>query len=168
MRGFIHRQRVLAVYGELAPEDAEMGVKKRRAMKHAGTFSHIAKLARRITRPKRLEAYLRLLERLGPDIDDVEWTAETVSLEAEDLLLISMHVNTGVDRRVARPGKLGRKKTTLDIGEFARLGRLRSLTLNEQFDEWKRLHPDDERVKHPEHIREAYRRHFGDKARKGY
>ena len=121
------------------------------------------RVSRRITRAERMEASLWRFESLG-----LEWMAETVGLEAEDLILISMHVNTGVDRHVAPPGKPGRKKTTEDIGEFARLGRLRDLTLNEQFCEWKRLHPDDERVKHPEHIREAYRRHFGDKAGKHY
>ena len=115
-----------------------------------------------------MEGNLRLFEGLGLDIDDVETMAESVGLEAEDLLLLNTHVSLPSEELSAPPGRPGRKKTTRDIALFAHKWRLRGMTWKEIFDDWKRLYPNDDRVKNAEQIREAHRRYFGDKARKGY
>ena len=136
-------------------------------MKSVDKLKRIIRVSRRITVAETMEANMQVFEGLGLDADDVEQMAESVGLKAEDLLLMNTHVTVGMDQRVAPPGSPGRKKTTVDIAEFARLGRLRGLTWNRLFDKCKRLHPDDKRVKHPDNIRDAHRRYFGDKAQKG-
>ena len=77
----------------------------------------IIKHARRITKAEQSEANLRMFERLGLDIDDVELMAKAVGLEADDLLLLDTHVSiSSKPRRIT--GRPGRKNTTTDIAEF--------------------------------------------------
>jgi hypothetical protein len=65
-------------------------------------------------------------------------------------------------------GEPGRKSTTKEIAALAAVRREEAKTWREIFDEWKQRHPDDGVVKTPDTIREAYRRHYGDKANKPY
>lgn len=107
-----------------------------------------------------------MFEQLGLDIDDVELMAKAVGLETDDLLLLNTHVSiSSKPRRII--GRPGRKNTTKDIAEFVAV-RKDLMTFNQMFAEWKRNFPNDERVKGPETLREAYRRHYGDKKGKGY
>lgn len=125
------------------------------------------RVSRRITTEDRMEANLRMFEQLALDIDDVERMAESVGLEADDLLLLNTHVSvSAMPRRII--GKPGRRNTTMDIADFAAVRRERGITWNEIFVEWKQQYPDDDRVKSPETLRDAYRRHYGDKAGKPY
>jgi hypothetical protein len=137
-------------------------------MKSVDKLKRLVRKARRITKAEQMEAHLCRFEQLGLDFDDVKRMAKSVDLEAEDLLLMNTHVAVNMVRRIAPPGEPGRKRETEDIAEFARLGRLRAQTWKGIFKEWKHRYPDDKRVKNPEHIREAYRRYFGDKAKRGY
>lgn len=124
-------------------------------------------IARRITFAEQMEGNFRIFESMGLDSDDVQTMAESVGLEVEDLLLLSTRVSVSPrPRRIV--GKPGRRNVTKDIADFAAVRRERGMTWNEIFIEWKRLHPDDDRVNNAETIREAYRRHYGDKAGKGY
>ncbi len=123
--------------------------------------------ARRITREEKTEANLQLFEQLGLGIEEVKRMAESVDLEVDDLLLLNTRVSVS-----ARPrhimGKPGRKNTTQDIADFSAIRRLRLMTWKQIFDEWQQHHPNDVRVKGTETMREAYRRHYGDKFGKGY
>ena len=122
--------------------------------------------ARRITKAEQSEANLRMFEQLGLNIDDVELMAKAVGLEADDLLLLDTDVSiSSKPRRII--GRPGRKNTTMDIADFVAV-RKDLMTNNQMFAEWKRNFPNDERVKGTESLREAYRRHYGDKAGKAY
>ena len=124
-------------------------------------------VSKRITIEDRMEANLWMFEQSGFDIDDVERMAESVGLEADDLLLLNTRVSVlPRPRRIV--GKPGRRNTTMDIADFAAVRRERGLTWNEIFVEWKQQYPDDDRVKSPETLREAYRRHYGGKAGKAF
>ena len=129
-------------------------------------FEWLKKVSRRITIADQMEANLRMFEGLALDINDIQTMAESVDLEAEDLLLLNTRVSVlPRPRRIV--GKPGRKNTTMDIADFAAVRKQR-MTWNEIFVEWKQQNPDDERVKSPETLREAYRRHYGGKAGKAY
>jgi hypothetical protein len=65
-------------------------------------------------------------------------------------------------------GDPGRKNTTKEIAAFAAVRREEGKTWKEIYDEWKHNHPDDAIVKTADTIREAYRRHYADKANKPY
>ena len=65
-------------------------------------------------------------------------------------------------------GRPGRQNTTKAVASFAH--RLRtshsSISWKEIYAEWKRQQPNDKKVsKDAEGVREAYRRHYGDKSR---
>ena len=122
-------------------------------------------VSRRITREEHMEANLRMFEQLALDIDDVERMAESVDLDADDLLMLHTHVSVlPRPRRII--GKPGRRNTTMDIADFAAVRRERGITWNEICVEWNQKYPDDDRVKSSETLREAYRRHYGGKAGK--
>ncbi len=124
------------------------------------------RVSRRITREEHIEANLRMFEEMSLDIDDVERMAENVDLDADDLLLLPTCVGvSAMPRRII--GKPGRRNTTQDIADFVAV-RKHVMTYNQMFDEWKQKHADDERVTGTESLREAYRRHYGDKAGKRY
>jgi hypothetical protein len=67
----------------------------------------------------------------------------------------------------APPGTPGRPADTVHIAKFANTRRKRQKPKpwTEIYVEWKFENPKDERVKGPETIREAWRRHFGDRAK---
>ncbi len=65
-------------------------------------------------------------------------------------------------------GKPGRKNTTKHIADFAAVRREQRKTWREIYEDWKHAQPDDAVVKSKETVREAYRRHYGDKANKPY
>jgi hypothetical protein len=69
------------------------------------------------------------------------------------------------DLRVNQAGKPGRKNSTSDIAAFALARRRERKSWKEIFHEWRAAFPKDTRVRRPSDIREAYRRHFGDKAK---
>ena len=125
------------------------------------------RVSKRITTEEQMEANLRMFEQVGLDIDDVERMAESVDLEADDLLLLPTHVSV-----LPRPrhivGNPGRRNTTMDIADFAAVRREQLITWNDIFVEWNQKYPDDDRVKSSETLREAYRRHYGGKAGKAY
>ena len=130
-------------------------------------LERVQRVSRRITTEEHMEANLRMFEQMGLDIDDVERMAESVDLKVDDLLLLNTRVSVlPRPRRII--GKPGRRNTTMDIADFAAVRRERGLTWNEIFVEWKQQYPDDDRVKSPETLREAYRRHYGGKAGKAY
>ena len=64
-------------------------------------------------------------------------------------------------------GKPGRPAKTRDIAKFANTLRKRKQpkSWSDILVDWKAKHPDDDRVKDWQAVREAWRRHFGDKAR---
>ena len=127
----------------------------------------LKQMARRITQTEHMEANLRMFNQLGLDIDDIHTMAESVGLEADDLLLLSTRVSVSpMPRRIV--GKPGRRNETKDIADFAAVRRERGMTWNQIFAAWTREHSDDNRVTKVDTIREAYRRHYGDKANKGY
>jgi hypothetical protein len=66
----------------------------------------------------------------------------------------------------ASRGKPGRKTVNGDIAEFAN-ERRPGMTWKEICSAWKREHPDDPRNEKltPEKVRDAWRRHYGDKQR---
>jgi hypothetical protein len=130
-------------------------------------IERVKRRARRVTPEEEAEANLRMFERMGLDIDDLERMAKAVDLEVDDLLLLPTGASISpLPRRII--GKPGRKNTTKEIAAFAAVRREQGRTWREIFDDWKHHHPDDAVVKHPDTIREAYRRHYGDKANKPY
>ncbi|MAF66873.1 MAG: hypothetical protein CMJ84_14610 [Planctomycetes bacterium] len=130
-------------------------------------LEQLRKMARRITLAEQMEGNLRMFAAMGLDIDDVHTMAESVGLEADDLLLLSTRVSVSpMSHRIV--GKRGRRNETKEIADFAAIRRERRLTWNEIYVEWKKQYPADKRVKNPDTIREAYRRYYGDKANKGY
>lgn len=91
--------------------------------------------------------------------------ADSVGLETDDLLL--MHPSqASLEKPIHVKGTPGRKTTTAELGFFAAERRERGLTWSDIFAEWKKLFPEDKRVTYVGIIRDAYRRHFGDKAKK--
>ena len=64
-------------------------------------------------------------------------------------------------------GQPGRKTTTEDIALFACVRRTGDdrRTWKEIYSDWKKEHPTDDRMTNWQQIREAHRRHYGDKAR---
>jgi hypothetical protein len=90
---------------------------------------------------------------------DLECVSEVCNRLAQ-LLRVSAEV-----QRFDAIGKPGRKSTTEDIAMFGHLRRQMGQTWKEVHAEWKRENPDDDRVKKAEDIREAVRRHYGDKLR---
>lgn len=130
-------------------------------------LTRLKRMARRITKDEQMEGNLRMFDAMGLDIDDVRTMAESVGLEADDLLLLSTGTTIPAKpRRII--GKPGRQNSTKDIADFAAVRRERGMTWKQIFVAWKRQYPDDKRVKNRDTIREAYRRHYGDKAGKGY
>jgi len=136
-------------------------------MKTSDKLKALAKLARRVTRAERMEGNLRLFERFGLDIDDVEKMAESVGLEAEDLLLLDTHVTVGMARPV-RPddghvkGKPGRKPTMHDVADFAVVRWEKRMPWIDILHEWREAHPDDKRNITLSKMQEAYyRKHHG-------
>lgn len=128
-------------------------------------LEQLKKIARRTTREERRLSALRMYERSGLDLDDVTKMAGAVGLEVDDLLL--MHPATiGIQKPRRIKGLPGRKATTAELGFFAAERRERGLTWQEILVEWRALFPKDKRVTHKHIIREAYRRHYGDKAGK--
>ncbi len=133
-------------------------------------FEELKRKAKRRSPDDIVEANLLLFEALGLDLDDVERMAEVVDLEAIDLLLLDRHVGVTVTGGTKRPrrGKRGRPKTHEDIADFANSRREHGKTGRQIYDEWKTTFPKDKRVKSVATIREAHRRCYGDKSRKGY
>ena len=126
----------------------------------------LKRMARQITREEQIAANLQMFEAMALDIDDLQTMAESVGLELEDLLLLNTRVSVSpAPRRIV--GKPGRCNSTKDIADYA-ADRKAEMTWNEIFHEWKGTRPDDSRVKSAATIREAYRRHYGDKAGKRY
>lgn len=126
-------------------------------------LEQLKKMARRITKEEQKLSALRMYERNG--LDDVTKMADVVGLEVDDLLL--MHPATaGIPKPCRVKGLPGRKATTAELGFFAAERRERGLTWQQIFVEWRALFRKDERVTHKNIIREAYRRHYGDKAGK--
>lgn len=125
-------------------------------------IAKVIKKVRRVTLIEIAEANLEMFERMGLGLDDLERMATVAHLDVEDLLLLP----TGACRST-RPrhiiGRPGRKNTTEDIAAFAAVRRRNKMTWRERHN-----HSDDDRVKNTETIREAYRRHYGDKAGKKY
>jgi hypothetical protein len=72
----------------------------------------------------------------------------------------------GEVQRCDSTGVPGRKNSTSDIADFAYLHRSgdKALTWKEILTKWKKGNPTDSRVTKVEQIRDAYRRHYTDKA----
>jgi hypothetical protein len=129
-------------------------------------LQQLKEIARQLTRDDIIEANLRMFEGQGLDINDIQTMAESVGLEVEDLLLLSTRASvSSTPRRIV--GTPGRRDSTKDIADFA-AARKKQRTWNEIFREWNLKFPDDDRVQQSDTIREAYRRHYGDKAGKPY
>ncbi len=128
-------------------------------------LEQLKKQGRRITNEERKLSALRMYERNGLDLDDVTKMADVVGLEVDDLLLMPP-ATVGVPKPRRVIGLPGRKVTTAELGFFAAERRERGLTWQEILVEWRALFPKDKRITDKNIIREAYRRHYGDKAGK--
>ncbi|MHC4880394.1 MAG: hypothetical protein ACYTGL_28425 [Planctomycetota bacterium] len=130
-------------------------------------LEQLKKNARRITKEEQKLSALRMYERSGLDLDDVTTMANAVGLEVDDLLLM-YPATAGIQKPRRIKGLPGRRATTAELGFFAAERRERGLTWQEILVEWRTLFPKDMRVKHKDIIREAYRRHYGDKAENNF
>lgn len=128
-------------------------------------LKRLAKLARRVTTAERMEANLRLFERFGLDIDDVETMAESVGLETEDLLLLDTCASISVNRP-ARSGDVqvkkgpGRKPTMHDVADFAFVRWKKRMPWLDILHEWRKEHPHDKRNVTLSKMQEAYYRKY--------
>lgn len=119
--------------------------------------------ARRITRRETIEGNMEMFRQLGLDEDDVESMAKEVGLELDDLLLQHPSWSELRHSPPSAPGRPGRKNETHDIAVFAN-ERRPTMTWDEIHRQWIRVRQDDKRFMTKERIREAHRRHFGNKA----
>ncbi len=134
-------------------------------MRTSDKLKRLAKLARRVTTAERMEANLRLFERFGLDIDDVETMAESVGLETEDLLLLDRHVSISVDRPVRQGNgrvkrKPGRKPFMHDVADFASVRWKKRMPWLDILHEWREEHPHDKRNITLSKMQEAYYRKY--------
>jgi hypothetical protein len=125
-------------------------------------LKELMKHSTRLTNDDIRRANMQRFQGLGLDANDVQTMARSVGLEADDLLLISIHVSiVSAPKRVV--GAPGRKTSTYDIALFAAEEKSKGMTWKEILAHWNRANPDDRRVKNAESLREAYRRHFAGK-----
>lgn len=133
------------------------------------------KHARRITKQESIAAGIEALESAGLSIDQVAHIAAVNGLSLEDIAIsigsqATIHIVSLPPS--AQAGMPGRNNTTSDIALFAWRQKRRAAQCNERvtwkdiYVEWRQAFPDDTRVKSPETVREAYRRHYGDKRKR--
>lgn len=122
---------------------------------------------RRITKQDIIDGNRKRFAGLGLNDHDVQVMAESVGLELEDLLLLDCQPTVIARPAPSKHGRPGRKNETFDIAVFAKERRERTpqMTWDEIYRDWMRTYPDDKRVTRKEIIRDAYRRHFGDKSK---
>lgn len=110
---------------------------------------------------------LRAIEAAGLPLDQVKTLARKNGLELEDVgyalgrALIALPVHPAP----AANGRPGRKNTTSDIADFALARRKMGMTWKDVFREWQTAFKSDKRMRTSHQIREAYRRHHGDKSK---
>lgn len=125
-----------------------------------------SKFSRRITKQEIIEGNRKRFSGLGLDDHDVQVMAESVGLELDDLLLLECRPTVIARPAPSKHGRPGRKNETSDIAAFAKERRdlTPQMTWDEIYRDWIRTYPDDKRVTSSDTIREAHRRHFGDKS----
>lgn len=121
----------------------------------------------RVTKDEIIAGNRKRFSQLGLDDHDIRVMADAVGLVLEDLLLLDCSVSVISRPKPSKPGTSGRKDETFDIAVFAkeRLSRELRMTWDEIYRDWIRIYPNDKRVTSKEIIRDAYRRHFGDKSK---
>lgn len=124
----------------------------------------VRKSCHRVTKDEVIERNRSMFAQLALDDDDLQRMANEVGLELEDLLLIQPSGFAHIRSQVAKLGSPGRKNETQDIADFAN-ARLPRMTWDQIHQDWLRSYPNDKRVVSKETIREAWRRHYGDKSK---
>ena len=125
------------------------------------------KYSRRITKDEKIAGNRQRFSDLGLDENDIKVMANSVGLQLDDLLLLDCRVSIISRPAPAKPGKPGRKLETFDVAVFAQERRdmKPQMTWDEIYRDWMRTYPNDKRVTSSEIIRDAFRRHFGDKSK---
>ena len=123
--------------------------------------------AHRVTKHEVIAGNRKRFSQLGLDDHDIQVMADAVGLKLEDLLLLDCSVTVNSRPEPSKPGSPGRKTETFDIAVFAKERRDQEpqMTWDEIYRDWIRTYPNDRCVTSKEIIRDAYRRHFGDKSK---